>query len=124
MEILAKERTAHSFPRRAGDGPDYDRFRKKRCDCPECRRARGEGTGDDDEDDFDTGGIIEATDLDRMERDLADQLPPGFPPEFVKEMLDAMARGESPSAFLDRLNTMYDLPVPPGVKKKKKGKRK
>ena len=125
VEILAKERTAHSFPQRGSVGPDYERFHKK-CDCPECRRARGEhfDFNDDDDEDFDTGGIFDVADREEMARDLVDKLPPGFPPEFASEMLDAIARGDSPDEFFERMKARYELPAPPVSRPKKKGKRK
>lgn len=119
VEILAKERAAHSFPRGLKERPDYGRFLRKQCDCPECRRERGEEPGDSD---------IDKVFIDRqkLEREMAGSLPPGFPPEFAGEMLDAIARGESPDAFFERMNAKYHLPPPPasGAKTRRKGKRK
>jgi hypothetical protein len=119
--ILAEERAAASFPRGSGDGPDYEGFREKPCDCPACRAARGERSGGDMDQDSD--------DIDRkqLERRLASNLPPGFPPEFAREIVDAMARGENPDEFFRRMSAQHDLPpfpAPGAPKRKKRGRRK
>jgi hypothetical protein len=103
--VVRKEKAERAFPTAYRPGPDYSDLIKIKtvpCDCPDCRRARGEGSDafedfDEGEDDFDE---IESL-LDSM------PLPPGMPPEIGKmmmaEALAGVARGESIDSVMNRL---------------------
>jgi hypothetical protein len=103
--VVRKEKAERAFSTAYRPGPDYSDLIKIKtvpCDCPDCRRARGEGSDafedfDEGEDDFDE---IESL-LDSM------PLPPGMPPEIGKmmmaEALAGVARGESIDSVMNRL---------------------
>jgi len=86
------------------------------CDCPNCRRARGEAVSpfEDFEEDDDEVDLDEA--LDNM------PLPPGVTPEMarmlVQEAVKSVERGESMDAMLNRV-----FGSAPGGRKRKKGGR-
>ena len=106
-EVLRKEKAAARFPKGNVRGPDYSNLLpQKLCNCPKCRRARGEMPDpfdfeDDADDDFD--GIDEA----EMERIFNERVPDDMPPEIARMLLDVMKEaflnGESPDEVLSRL---------------------
>lgn len=92
--------------------PDYnDILKKKECDCPKCRRERGEMDEPPDDDDFE---------------DISDDfpIPPGMPPELAKilfeEARNAAVSGESLESLMARL--FRGIP-PAGPHKKGKKRR-
>jgi len=100
--VVRKEKAERAFPTAYRPGPDYlDFLGEAVCNCPKCRRARGEAVGpfeDFEEDDDDVGlGAI----LDRLE------IPPDMPPEIAKILFEetgkAVQRGESLDSLLNRL---------------------
>jgi hypothetical protein len=118
--VVQKEKAERSFPTPNRPGPDYgDLLGHGSCDCPACRRARGEDAGPfddfegDDDDDVDFDAIIGSM-----------PPPPGVPPELAKMMLaEAMRRvaaGESPDNVL---NQMFGSAQGSGGKRKKGGRR-
>jgi hypothetical protein len=90
--------------RKVRPGPSYsDVLGIKECNCPDCRRKRGEDVSpfedfddEDKDDDLDLGPVIDGMDL-----------PPGLPPEMAKmlfsEATKAIERGESMDSFLNRV---------------------
>ena len=94
------------------------------CDCPNCRRARGEGSGpfedfedfDEDVDDLDIDEIIDSI-----------PPPPGVPAELAKMMLaEAMRRvldGESVDSAMSGVSGMFGLGPGSRGKRKKGGRR-
>ena len=68
-EVLQKEKAAPAFPTGTREGPDYrDVLTNKLCQCPDCRRARGEAL-EPDEPCFDDEDFPEAL-----------EIPPDMPP--------------------------------------------
>jgi hypothetical protein len=116
--VVRKEKAERAFPTVYRPGPDYsDLLEALACDCPDCRRARGERSDplehlEEDDDDFDIESL-----LDNM------PLPPGIPPDIGKmmlaEALDAVARGESVDSVMNRLFGSQ----PGSGGKRKKGRR-
>jgi hypothetical protein len=99
--VVRKEKAERAFPTAYRSGPDYsDLLGGGLCDCPNCRRARGEGSGpfedDEDDDDLDIGEII-------------DQIPPppGVPPELAKillaEAMRSVVNGEPVDSVMNRM---------------------
>lgn len=116
--VVRKEKAERAFPTPRRLGPDYSEFLgESLCNCPNCRRARGEAVspfedfeGDDDDADFDA---------------ILDQvgLPPEVPPELAKLLLDetrkSVQRGESLDSFMNRIFG----PDPGHGGRRKKGRR-
>jgi hypothetical protein len=101
QDILRQEKQALAFPTARNRGPDYSGLHP--CDCPKCRRERGEAVDpddpdlDDDEDDFDP----------------FDDLPPDMPPRFT---------GKAPfKQFLESI--FVNIPKPGRPRKKAKRKK-
>ncbi len=100
--VVLKEKAERVFPTARRPGPDYgDLFGASLCNCPKCRRARGEAAGpfedfEEDDDDVDFDAILNET-----------QLPPDMPPEIARMLLEetgkAVQRGESINSLLNRL---------------------
>jgi hypothetical protein len=104
--VVQKEKAERAFPTPRRPGPDYSEFLgESLCNCPKCRRARGEAAGpfedfddldfeDDDDDDLDAY-------LDGME------LPPDMPPDIARILLEetqkSVQRGESLDSLLNRV---------------------
>ena len=107
-EVLRKEKAEPKFLARSGDGPDYrEILKEKLCDCPNCRRARGEAPDafddefdDELEDEFE-GGL----DLDEILAGMP--LPPDMPRDVAEMILEetrqAVERGESLDSLMSRL---------------------
>ncbi len=106
--VLGKEKAERTFPTPYRPGPDYSEFIEAWCDCPECRRARGEAVSPIDDLDGDLDGDFDEDDdidvdtiLDGME------LPPDMPPEIARMLFEetskAVQRGESIESLMNRL---------------------
>jgi hypothetical protein len=115
--VVRKEKAERAFPTSYRPGPDYGNLLGAGlCDCPNCRRARGEAVSpfEDFEEDDDEVDLDEA--LDNM------PLPPGVTPEMarmlVQEAVKSVERGESMDAMLNRV-----FGSAPGGRKRKKGGR-
>jgi hypothetical protein len=111
-DVLQTEKAEPRPPSRKRPGPAYRQLVPE-CQCPKCRRARGEVV--DDFDDFDDDDVDD-------DEDFGIELPPDIPPEiaemFAQEALKAMRRGESVEEFLARL-----LAGGPPRRRRKKGRR-
>ncbi len=105
--VVQKEKMERAFPTAYRPGPDYsDLLGSGLCNCPKCRRARGEAVGpfedfqdEDDEEndgDLDLDAILDGT-----------ELPPDMPPEIARILLGetkkAVERGESLDSLLNRV---------------------
>jgi hypothetical protein len=100
--VVRKEKAERAFPKAHRPGPDYSDFLGAAlCNCPKCRRARGEAVGpfedfEEDDDDVDLDAF-----LDGME------LPPDMAPEIARILLretqKSVQRGESLDSLLNRL---------------------
>jgi hypothetical protein len=95
VEVLKKEKAEPYFPAGFVPGPDYSGIvADEPCQCPDCRRARGEM---DDPD----------TDFDVDEEDLLQDMPPDMPPEIARMLLEetkrAVLNGESMESLMARL---------------------
>jgi hypothetical protein len=99
-EVVTKEKAERAFPTVYRPGPNYSAYLgEELCNCPKCRRERGQAVGpfealDGDDDD-----------LDAMLDDI--EFPPGMPPEIAQAMFGeigkAVQRGESIDSLLNRL---------------------
>ena len=101
--VVRKEKVERAFPTAYRPGPDYsDILGAALCDCPKCRRARGEDVNpfedydEEDADDLDLDAIIDGT-----------EIPPDMPPEIAKILFDetkkAVQRGEPLESLLNRV---------------------
>jgi hypothetical protein len=100
--VVRKEKAERAFPTAYRPGPDYSELLEAAlCDCPKCRRARGEAAGpfedfEDDDDDLDLDAILDGT-----------PLPPDMPPEIARilfaETKKSVERGESLDSLLNRV---------------------
>jgi hypothetical protein len=110
--VLKKEKAERAFPTPSRPGPDYREFLGRPCQCPNCRRARGEAVApfedfefDEGEDDFDEDEDFGGSDMDAMFDGIP--IPPDMPPEIAKMMFEetakAVDRGESLDTLLNRL---------------------
>ena len=100
--VARKEKAERAFPTAHRPGPDYsDLLGAALCDCPKCRRARGEAVGpfedfEDDDDDLDIDAMVDGMDL-----------PPDMPPEIAKILFEetkkSVQRGESLESLLNRV---------------------
>jgi hypothetical protein len=102
--VVRKEKSERAFPTAHRPGPDYsDLLGAALCDCPKCRRARGEAIGpfedfeeEEDDDDLDLDAILDGT-----------EIPPDMPPEIARMLFDetrkAVQRGESLDSLLNRV---------------------
>ncbi|HTQ86774.1 MAG TPA: hypothetical protein VMI93_11225 [Candidatus Solibacter sp.] len=103
-EVLRKEKAEPEFLARSGEGPDYrDILKEKLCNCPECRRARGEAPDSfagEVEDEFE-----DEPDLDKLFAGMP--LPPDMPKDvaamILEETRQAVERGESLESLMSRL---------------------
>jgi hypothetical protein len=122
-EVVRKEIAAGSYPSGKSRGPDYSALMPAElCNCPDCRRARGEMPGGLDD------GFFEDEDVEeKIDNLFSTGLPPGMPPELAKVMIEVMKegflRGESPEETMERVMGEDD-PGPGFRRKGKKGKRK
>jgi len=98
--VVRKEKAERAFPTAYLRGPDYsDLLGAGSCNCPKCRRARGEAVGpfEDLEDDDGDDGLDE----------LFGEIPPDMPPEIAgmlfEETRKAVQRGESLESLLNRV---------------------
>lgn len=117
-EVIGKELASPGYPSRYSREPNYSAlFSAEPCNCPDCRRARGEATDDpfDDEAPFD----VELDDV-QMKKIFDQNLPPYIPPELAGDLFelvrDSFSSGESPDEILSRLLG--------GRGKKRKGRKK
>jgi hypothetical protein len=100
--VVRKEKAERAFPTEYRPGPDYsDLLGSGPCNCPKCRRARGETAGpfedvDEDEGDLDLDAIFDGT-----------ELPPDMPPEIARMLFEetrkAVQSGESLDSLLNRV---------------------
>jgi hypothetical protein len=130
-EVVRKENAASAYPSGNSGGnsgePDYSALLPGQlCNCPKCRRARGEAPSpfddDFDEDDFDDDELTD----ERMEQIFNERVPEGMPPELAQMMFEILKAGYrnglSPDEVLDELDNMG---APGGSsRKRKKGGRK
>jgi hypothetical protein len=116
-EVERKELASPVFPDRSHPGPDYgDLMPAKPCQCPDCRRKRGETFGPFDQDE--EVGMAEF-DEDEMERIFREGAPKDLPPD-VSRMLfqvlkEAFLNGEPFDEIMSQIT---------GGGGKKKGRRK
>jgi hypothetical protein len=100
--VVRREMAERTAPMQHRPGPDYsDLLGEPPCDCPNCRRARGEAASpfedfEEDDDDVDLDAILDGI-----------PPPPGVPPELAKILLaDAMRdvlNGESVDSVMSRM---------------------
>jgi len=96
--VVRKEKAERAFPTAYRPGPDYRDLLAAPCDCPKCRRARGEAAGPFD---------FEGDDGDDGLDELLGQIPPDMPAEIARMLFDetkkAVGRGESLDSLLNRV---------------------
>jgi hypothetical protein len=100
--VVRREKAERAFPTAYRPGPDYsDVLGPAVCDCPACRRARGEAVGPDEDEEEDYGYNEFDEILDRG------GIPPDMPPEVARVLFEetrrAAERGESLGSLLNRL---------------------
>jgi len=105
-KVIGKEKAERAFPTAYRPGPDYsDLLGPSLCDCPKCRRARGESIDPFDDVDDDDADFDEDSDFDAILN--ATPLPPDMPPEIAKMLFEetkkAVQRGESLDSMLNRV---------------------
>jgi hypothetical protein len=124
-DVVRKEIASPAFPGRFSSGPDYsDLMPRKLCQCPDCRRERGEISGligeEEDGDDYEFDG--DDFDENDVERIFNESVPDDMPPETARMLLqvmkEALATGESLDEILSRV-----LGGSRGGGKRKKGRR-
>ena len=100
--VVQKEKAERAFPSAYRPGPDYRDFLEGTlCQCPKCRRARGEDVHpfedfEEDYGDVDFDAILDETGI-----------PPDMPPEVARMLFNevgkAVQRGESLESLLNRV---------------------
>jgi hypothetical protein len=113
-EVVRKEIAASVYPAGNSRGPDYSALLPDRqCNCPKCRRARGERPGPFD-DDFDENDVDDDyLDDEQMERTFNERVPPGMPRELAQMLFEVLKEGYrnglSPDEILADLEGRGDL---------------
>ena len=111
-EVVRKEIAASDYPGGNSRGPDYSALLPgKLCNCPECRRARGEMPSPFDDDDFDEKDFDDEDFSDeKMERMFNERVPEGMPPELAQMLFEVLKEGYrnglSPDEILEGLEDM------------------
>ena len=122
QEVVKRERGAPIYPLHGNSGgPQYvDMMEEKFCDCPDCRRKRGET---EDSEPFDFTGSEPKFDEERIRELLNQKAPKGTSPEMI-DLIYAQLKNAylNPSLMEEALSRAFGDDVPVG--KKKKGKRK
>ena len=100
--VVREEKAERAFPTSYRPGPDYSELLgAAACQCPKCRRARGEAVGpfedfEEDDGDLDLDAILDGT-----------QLPPDMPPVIARMLFEetrkSVERGESLDSLLNRV---------------------
>jgi hypothetical protein len=103
--VLAREKAAPAQPDGVGV-PDYADLLPI-CQCPECRRNRGEPVNSFDPepsvDEDDYSGVFDSLDDPDAPFQVPRDLPPDLVAEVLREITQAIQRGESPEEFTSRL---------------------
>jgi hypothetical protein len=123
-EVVRKEIAASDYPAGSTRGPDYSALLPNQlCNCPKCRRARGETPSPFNDLDFDDDYF----DDEKMEKMFNERVPEGMPPELAQMLFEVLKEGYrnglSPDEILEGLEDMGGLGGSFGSKGKK-GKRK
>jgi hypothetical protein len=110
-EVVRKEIAASEYPTYNSRGPDYSALLPDNsCDCPKCRRARGEMPSPFDDDDFDDKEFDENFDDEQMQRIFNERVPEGMPPELAQMLFEVLKEGYrnglSPDEILEGLDDM------------------
>jgi hypothetical protein len=94
-EVVRKEIAASVYPAGNTRGPDYSALLPDRlCNCPKCRRARGEMPSPFDDDDFDDDDFDDDfLDDEKMEKIFNDRIPEGMPPELAQMLFEVLKEG-------------------------------
>jgi hypothetical protein len=120
--VVQKEKAERAFPTPYSPGPDYrDILNAGPCNCPKCRRKRGEAVSpfDDFAEDDDDG---DDADLDALFEEL--EIPEDMPPEIAKMLLNETKRSVEKGESLDSLlNRVFGPGAGFGGKRKKGGRR-
>jgi len=108
---VRKEIAASEYPTYNSRGPDYSALLPDNsCDCPKCRRARGEMPSPFDDDDFDDKEFDENFDDEQMQRIFNERVPEGMPPELAQMLFEVLKEGYrnglSPDEILEGLDDM------------------
>ena len=110
-EVVRREKLERTFPKAGSRSPDYsDLLEDELCQCPKCRRARGENVGPFEDEDDELG--------DNFPDEL--DIPPGMPPAVAKMLFEATARAVERGESLDELFSRLTGRRP---RKRKKGRR-
>ena len=104
-EVVRKELASPGFPSPSSPGPDYtDLLPEELCQCPNCRRQRGESPGL-----FDDEGILDDDEFDeaQMRKAFDAKVPEDMPPDIAGMLFEVMKEGflsgESPDEIMTRI---------------------
>ena len=139
-EVVRRELKSPDFPTAFKPGPDYDDLLElEYCQCPECRRQRGDTSGrsgddydddylDNDDDSLPGGFPLDEIDEVEMRRVFDKNVPPAIPPEIAQTLFEALMEayrsGESPDrVFAKLLGANRGGQKHQGHKNKKKNKK-
>jgi hypothetical protein len=127
-EVVRKEIAASDYPAGNSRGPDYSALLPDNlCNCPKCRRARGEMPSPFDDDDFDDADFDDNFDDDKMAKIFNERVPEGMPPELAQMLFEVLKEGYrnglSPDEILEGLGELGGIGGS-SRGKGKKGKRK
>ncbi len=122
-EVVKRERSAPVYPRHGNrGGPRYlDMLETQVCNCPDCRRQRGET---EEPDQFGFDGSEREFDEKRMRELLDQKAPEGTSPEMIDLILDQLKNAYLNPSFMEEALARAFGDHVPGGGKKKKGKRK
>jgi hypothetical protein len=126
-EVVRKEIAASAYPAGSSRGPDYSELLPDDlCDCPKCRRARGEMPdpffGDDDDDEEEELDEEEFNDI--FNATMPQDMPPELAQMMSQVMREAFISGMSPDEVLQELKKIERSVVGGSRGPGKKGKRK
>jgi len=116
-EVLRREKAEPKSRGRNAPGPNYRELLQKRlCDCPDCRRARGEAVEPFEDDPFDDEP---EDDLDLDEVFAGMPIPEDMPPEVAKMLFEETQRAVDRGESLDSLLSRFFGPGAAGSRKKR-----
>jgi tetratricopeptide (TPR) repeat protein len=119
-DVVRRELAAPDFPNFLTPAPDYTDLlpsRETLCQCPDCRRKRGEDVAADlDLDDEEDESEFDDAEIEQMFKDaLPKEMPPNLKQQLLEIMKESLLTGESPDEIMSR--------VVGGGDKTKKGRR-
>jgi hypothetical protein len=106
-DVVRRELASPDFPNFLIPAPDYTDLlpsREKLCQCPDCRRNRGEAVTDLDEDEKDDELELDDAEIEQMFKDaLPKEMPSDLKQQLLEVMKESFLTGESPDEIMSRL---------------------